>query len=468
MNYVALITLFAWVPLAQLFFARFRAPTAALFVLLGGVMFLPEIIEYDLPGLPPYNKRNAITLSMLIGAAYACPRRLMAARPGTGYDLLTIALSAGSFLTIMTNGDTLFYGPHVEEGLRRVDAISMAVGAMITIGIPFFLGRAFFRNMRDLRTLAMALAIAGLIYSVLIVFEARFSPHLHKWVYGYHPAPFRHMIRSGGWKPMAFMGSGLAVGLFIATAMISASALAAGGTKVRGVRLTLLLPYLAGILALCRSFSSIVYGYTLAPLAYFMPIRGLALVVVALATIVVSYPIARATGIFPTEQMVEGARAISEERAQSLEFRFDNEDILLEKARERLLFGWGIWGRSRVYDDRGRDISVTDGFWIIQLGSRGLLGFACSFAVLMLPALVMVARIRRIPSVADRRVVLALCLVVMTYTIDLLPNTLWSSVPIFMSGALAGAMTGIRRARRVRAPSPPEISHQNLATLLRE
>ena len=133
-----------------------------------------------------------------------------------------------------------------------------------------------------------------------------------------------------------------------------------------------------------------------------------------------------------------------------------------------LLFGGGIWGRIRVYYYWGRDISVTDGFWIIQLGSRGLLGFACSFAVLMLPALVMVARIRRIPSVADRRVVLALCLVVMTYTIDLLPNTLWSSVPIFMSGALAGAMTGIRRARRVRAPSPPEISHQNLATLLRE
>ena len=54
---------------------------------------------------------------------------------------------------------------------------------------------------------------------------------------------------------------------------------------------------------------------------------------------------------------------MDEERGRSLEFRFLNEDLLLAKSRERLLFGWGNQGRSRVYDPvTGEDRSTTDGF----------------------------------------------------------------------------------------------------------
>src|SRR5690606_40998223 len=54
---------------------------------------------------------------------------------------------------------------------------------------------------------------------------------------------------------------------------------------------------------------------------------------------------------FPTRRssdlMVESARAnADEERAQSLEFRFMNEELLLERVRERLLVGWGEFGRA--------------------------------------------------------------------------------------------------------------------------
>ena len=37
-------------------------------------------------------------------------------------------------------------------------------------------------------------------------------------------------------------------------------------------------------------------------------------------------------------------------------------------ALDRPVFGWGGWGRSRLHDDQGRDVSVTDGLCIISAG----------------------------------------------------------------------------------------------------
>ena len=41
---------------------------------------------------------------------------------------------------------------------------------------------------------------------------------------------------------------------------------------------------------------------------------------------------------------------INEERAHSLEYRLENEDLLIAKALQRPIFGWGGWGRNCVYD----------------------------------------------------------------------------------------------------------------------
>ena len=80
--------------------------------------------------------------------------------------------------------------------------------------------------------------------------------------------------------------------------------------------------------------------------------------------------------------MLDAANSISEERAESLRVRFDNEQQLLERASQRFLFGWGRWGRSRIYDEYGKDISLTDGRWVITLGQFGVLGFLAEFGLL--------------------------------------------------------------------------------------
>src|SRR5690606_4405582 len=64
-----------------------------------------------------------------------------------------------------------------------------------------------------------------------------------------------------------------------------------------------------------------------------------------------SFPYQRWHDTFPTEELVENARASAdEERAQSLEFRFINEELLLERVKERWIVGWGEFGRANVFD----------------------------------------------------------------------------------------------------------------------
>src|SRR5262249_6438367 len=77
---------------------------------------------------------------------------------------------------------------------------------------------------------------------------------------------------------------------------------------------------------------------------------------------------------------------LGSDRAQSLEFRLHNEDRLVKRALERPAFGWGGWGRARIFDEDGKDTTVTDGLWIIALGDRGFTGLVALGAALLLPA----------------------------------------------------------------------------------
>ena len=59
---------------------------------------------------------------------------------------------------------------------------------------------------------------------------------------------------------------------------------------------------------------------------------------------------------------------------------------------ERPVWGWGGWGRNRVFDTSGRDVSVTDGMWVIYLGVYGLVGLVAWTALLLLPSYLFLIR----------------------------------------------------------------------------
>lgn len=454
----AYLALMLWVPISVAAFATLKVEKAVLLVLLGGILLLPERAAFDLPLMPPMDKNAIAVFCAFMGALIFARRKVLAARPFRGVDLCFVLIVVANVGTALTNADPLMYGggldydgvtrlqPVVLPGTRAYDIVSMAVRDVLAIYLPFLVGRALFGDRETATLLLQATVLGGLLYVPLMLLEMRLSPQLHGWFYGYYPTFFGHAIRGEGYKPMVFMAGGLAVAIFSFVAVSCAAILVRIRRPVGPVPPLVALGLLWVTLLGSRNVGANVYVLLCVPLLL-MPTRRIASrIATVLVVLVVVFPTMRATDSFPTEAMVELAGDYSVERADSLGFRFRNEDMLLDKAQERIWFGWAGFGRNRIFDERGEDISVTDGEWIIRLGSRGILGYAGSFGLLLLPVLMGRRRLARIADTRDQRIVDGLCLVVAINAVDLLPNGLFNILPFFYAGALAGLSKGMAEA----------------------
>jgi hypothetical protein len=359
-------------------------------------------------------------------------------------------LIVGGFGTALTNTDPLPYGIRAGNRLEFYNGINVGVRNALQYGLPFILGRSLFRTSRDLRTLLIVLVAFTVVYTLFILVELRLSPQFHDWIYGYHSSSFRFVRRWGGWRPTVFMHSGLALGAFMAAVMMAAATLPRLRIRISGLAGGWLAIYLFGILVLCKSTAAILYAMIFAPVAAAAKPNRMAQVAIITSVIIILYPALRMTGYFPTETLTSFARVFSEERAQSLEFRFDNEDVLLTRAMERPVFGWGGGGRAFVYDpDSGRNVSTADGAWVIWLGQGGLVRWIACYGLLLWPILATARNLRRIRSRRDRTMLSGLTLAVMIFALDLLPNGLYTNYPIFLAGAL------LRLSRTLKEPPSP-------------
>jgi len=166
-----------------------------------------------------------------------------------------------------------------------------------------------------------------------------------------------------------------------------------------------------------------------------------------MAVMAVSYPVARGLDLVPVERIVALAERASPARAQSLEFRFQNEEVLLERAMEKPVFGWGSWGRNQIWDGTGRLLTVTDGRWIILVGVGGWLMLLAEFGLLTLPIFLLWWRAG--PDVPNH--VAALAVILAINMVDMLPNATLTPLTWLFAGGLYGFAETRRRAvsRRV-------------------
>jgi hypothetical protein len=134
----------------------------------------------------------------------------------------------------------------------------------------------------------------------------------------------------------------------------------------------------------------------------------------------------------------------------------DNEEMLSKKARQRMMFGWGGYGRNRVYETNWEgeriDISVTDSLWIIAFGVNGLVGLVSITASLLLPAASLVllrypARTWSHPKAAPGAV---LAVIVTLYMLDCVLNAMTNPIFALASGAMAGAVLEEKKTNQVR------------------
>ena len=443
-NFLAFAALALFLPFAILVLALSRSRPAfpATALLIGGYMFLPERVAFDFPGLPVLGKESIINLSIVVGLLVTRPRVVASARPGTGLELLAVILIAASVATVLSNRDPLFYGPVSLPPLRLADLPTAALSDLISFGLPFLLGRCAIRDSRDLRSLMIVLAVAGLVYSLPIFLEIRLSPQLQWWIYGVPIDMFDSTWRFGGFRPIVFMGGGLHLTMFMATTVLAACALARAGiplaTPLIPIPPLLVSVYLILVFIACRSLGALLLCLPLALAIYFLPLRALNALAASLICLFLLYPLLRVVDAIPVDAIVSAFAEISEDRSESLAGRLRSEGLMLEKALERLPFGWGSYQRSWVFDPvTGEELIAPDGFWIVTLTSRGVIGFAATFGMLTLPVLMAARRLARVPDARTRVLMIGVMLAITMRTIDYLPNGWFGGlVPLYLAGGL--------------------------------
>ena len=257
-------------------------------------------------------------------------------------------------------------------------------------------------------------------------------------------------MREGGFRPVVFMDHILSV--FICMTVIAAAAFWRTNTPViRMVHLpaSKIVTYLSIVLALCKTASGIVYAAVAVPLVCFSRPKVQLSIAMLLVTVALLYPVLRAVGLIPTSAALELASSVSVDRAASLETRFINEDELLERASQRFLFGWGRFGRSFIYNDKGQETSVTDGRWIIDMGTFGFIGFLAEFGLLALPVFSAALALRFAELAKDKVFLCALSLILAMSMVDNLPNSSLRPWTWLIAGSLLGRGEALRACARL-------------------
>ena len=450
-NWVAYVALLGW-PLIAVVLYRVRPfAEATVWTILGALLLLPAQAYIKWPMVPGIDKNSVAGLAAVVGCVLLAPR---SRRPNAGFGLAGILAAAYVTTPVITsalNGDTILIGSRVLLGVGMYDGISALIGQAIAFS-PFFIGRRFLSRSEDMETILRVLAVAGLFYSLLMLVEVRLSPQLSTWVYGYTP-PFATEYRYGGYRPVVFMTNGLIAAFFLCTSVLAAVVLYRLRAAIVKLPAGLAASWLGAVLILCKSAGALIYaivgGVILRWLKPIVQVR----IAIFLVSIAISYPILRAADYFPDKQLVEFAATFNQERADSLKFRFDQEEQLLARASQRFLFGWGRYGRSRVYEESGQDTSVTDGLWIVTLGQFGLAGFLAQFGLIVLPVFRSITALQRVGLPREKILLASLALIVAITVVEQLPNASLSPWNWLLVGALLGRTERILSAQpQTRTP----------------
>jgi hypothetical protein len=426
------LAMFGFPLFAMALFALLPARRAVIATFLLGFLFLPEA-SIPLSGFPDYSKPHVIALSAMLGAILFDARALLSIQP-RWIDLpMAMWILAPSISAIL-----------IDRGLY--DALVSALSVQLLVwGIPYLLGRAYITDLAGARDLAVAIVLGAIIYSPLCLWEMRMSPQLHGQIYGFKPSV---MVRQSSlgiplYRPSVFLPHGLYVGVLMGAATIVAFWLWLNQSVKQlstWLPMSLVAWGLYGMTILCQVLTGIAIlhlGLAALLLTRWLRTGGF---VVMLLLLPAGFMTLRLSGDLGGHGLVQFVRMIHEDRARSLEFRIRNDNLLMDHALNRPLFGWGQWGGNRVTDEWGKDV-VTDGLWIILLGQYGIYGLGSLTLALMLPGLALWQRLRgdqwRLPSVGPTA---ALVCFANAYVIDSLVNATINPVTLLCLGAVSSVV----------------------------
>ncbi|QCO56121.1 hypothetical protein EOK75_10500 [Pseudorhodobacter turbinis] len=448
-NGLAYLMLMLWPVLATVLFLRLPREKALIWSILAAYMLLPPLANFNLPAVPDMDKFTISNLCALALTLWVLREKVDFLPSSLVGRLLIIFYIISPIATSLTNPDSIPIEAGDVPALRLYDSASTISYQFIAL-IPFFLARTLLRTAEAMRTVVLALVFAGLIYSVPMLIEARLSPQINVWVYGFFQHDFSQSMRGGGFRPMVFMPHGLWVAFFALMATISALLVLRTGTAEDRPKQLMTFLYLFLVLVMCRSAGPLVFALGLIPVILILGRRWQVMLAGFLGLIVITYPLLRGAQLIPLDAILDYAYSISPDRHQSLNFRVVNEERLLARAMEKPIFGWGGYGRNLILDPiTGLIQTIPDGQWIIVLGTYGWLGYIAEFGLLVMPLVFLGREGLLLRSAAFSPFACGIALIYAANLVDLLPNATLIPFTWLMAGALLGYAEDLAVQRRI-------------------
>lgn len=434
MSFQAQLAMIVWLPIVLFFFSKYPPRKAMIISFLGGLLFLPQKAGFKLPLIPDYEGMTATCYAIFIGIIIFEPQIFKQLKL-SWIDLPVLLFGIAPLVSSLSNG------------LGFYDGINQSITQITIWGLPYFLGKLYLNNFVAFKELAINTVKGALIYVPLSLYEIRMSPQLHSMVYGYFPHSFDQTIRYGGWRPQVFMIHGLLWALFMMTASVIAIGLWQGKVikKIWQIPIEWICLILIVTLILGKSTGSLILMLIALMILFTAKIIPTKIPLLIILSGIIIYLIISISGNLQADTVVNFiSDHINPERAQSLKFRLDNEELLSDKARQKLLFGWGAWGRNRIHTENWAgdlvDISITDSSWVIIFGINGLFGLINWVLMFLLPVfyyLIIKIPVKKWLSNKNIICITVLGITVILYLIDSLVNA--PNIPIFslISGGLS-------------------------------
>ena len=431
MRWTVYLALLGFIPATLYLFKVLPGRRAALTTLIVGYLFLPQA-ALSMPGMLDITPINVMSVGLVLAIAFLDSGRLSTYR----FQSFDVPMAIWCLTPIASS---------LSNNLGIYDGVSGVVGTVLTFGVPYVVGRLYIRDADDLRALAMAVLLGGLIYIPLCWYEIRMSPQLHNLVYGFQHEGFNQSRRFGGWRPMVFLPHGLCVGMWMAVATVIAFGMWYG--RKLGPVLRLPAWFIVLVLGLttvfCKSFGAIVLmAIGIATLSVCRSLRT-SVPLLILCLLVPVYLTARIAFDWNADWLIENTQEFDAERASSLDTRVTTDALLRDHALERPWFGWGGWNRVRMGNPR----ALTDTIWALTLGQRGLVGLFSLFGMMLLAQVLPLGRLRSGESIMHSSPELAVLVTILTlHSIDSMMNAMISPVFIAAQGALIGWGSGTNGA----------------------
>ncbi len=444
----AQIVLLLWLPLVLFLCSCYKPRTAIIISYIAGELFLPKTQGFKVPTLATYGEDQATSYALVLGII------LFSSRSLSNFKLnwLDLPIIIRCICPVFSS---------LSNDLDLKDAFKESMGLTFVWAIPYFLGRIYINNWAGLRELSINLIKGGLLYVPFCLYEARMSPMFHSAIYGYfsHESGLAQAQRLGGWRPSVFMRHGLVLALWMAAVTIIAIWLSQTKTfnkiwHIPKVWIAAILVINFILLKSTGAYFYLLYTVFIILIArYFKSNLPVWLLIIG----IIFYLTGRITGFLSADFIGNYVyRFFASDRSESFIFRVINEEKLSIKALQKPLFGWGGWGRSRVYEENWQgelfDATVTDSLWIIDLGTNGLVGLLSEYIALILPTILFMLRYQA-KTWFDARIALGacFCVVLLVYTWD----TIYNNAALALFPLICGSLSSIVLLKKASKLSRP-------------